>query len=220
MATVMNAEREQLDFEILPEFVRETKSRTRESLEFASSRLQPEKEPSPYFFDKIQQEEADSPKSDVLETLWPGVHQEFTHTARKPSTPYLAIGFVAGVVVSFMTIWVVSTVSPWIAKLGTHSTAVITQQGKDLAASQNSKSLGGEVITPITSSYEVQSGDTLAAIALHNYKRVSPRLLEEICKANNLKNAYVLNLGQKLALPEYRPLSTQQVAASPGNQAQ
>jgi nucleoid-associated protein YgaU len=62
---------------------------------------------------------------------------------------------------------------------------------------------GGEVVAPGSGSYQVQTGDTLAGIALKNYKRVSPRLLDEICKANNLRNANVLSLGQKLALPEY-----------------
>ena len=56
---------------------------------------------------------------------------------------------------------------------------------------------------PLVATYEVQEGDTLAAIALSNYKHVSPRLLDEICKANNLTDANVLNTSQKLTLPEY-----------------
>jgi nucleoid-associated protein YgaU len=56
---------------------------------------------------------------------------------------------------------------------------------------------------------QVQAGDTLAAIAMRNYKRVSPRLLDEICKANNMRNANVLSLGQKLTLPSYNTQPTQ-----------
>jgi LysM repeat protein len=67
-----------------------------------------------------------------------------------------------------------------------------------------------DVIMPTTPTYEVKTGDTLAGIALIAYKRASPRLLDEICRANNMRNANVLSLGQKLVLPEYRP---QQVAS-------
>jgi nucleoid-associated protein YgaU len=66
-----------------------------------------------------------------------------------------------------------------------------------------------EVIVPVASTYEVKEGDTLAGIALHAYKRVSPRLLDTICKANNMRNANVLTLGQKIVLPEYRPIYIQ-----------
>jgi hypothetical protein len=38
---------------------------------------------------------------------------------------------------------------------------------------------------------------------------VSPRLLDEICKSNNLRNANVLSLGQKLNLPEYHTQTAQ-----------
>ncbi len=49
--------------------------------------------------------------------------------------------------------------------------------------------------------HEVQSGDTLAVIARRNCKHASPRLLDEICRANGMRNANVLSLGQKITLP-------------------
>jgi nucleoid-associated protein YgaU len=57
-------------------------------------------------------------------------------------------------------------------------------------------------------------GDTLAGIALKNYKKVSPRLLDQICRANNMRNANVLSLGQKLTLPEYKAQTTQATQAT------
>ncbi|HEY9867987.1 MAG TPA: LysM domain-containing protein, partial [Candidatus Obscuribacterales bacterium] len=75
---------------------------------------------------------------------------------------------------------------------------------------------GSEVIVPAYPTYEVKSGDTLAAIAIKAYRKVSPRLLDEICRANGMRNANVLSLGQRLVLPEYRPQSSQ-IAAGAGS---
>jgi LysM repeat protein len=93
-------------------------------------------------------------------------------------------------------------VSGW-TKPGSANTTV-THTGKVSSPGQ-AASVSEEAITPAEPTYEVQSGDTLAAIALRNYKRVSPRLLDEICLANNMKNANVLSLGQKIVLPVYHP---------------
>ena len=60
------------------------------------------------------------------------------------------------------------------------------------------------------------TGDTLAAIALREYKRVSPRLLDEICRNNGLKNANFLNLGQKINLPNYQAQPTQMAVTPQG----
>ena len=78
---------------------------------------------------------------------------------------------------------------------------------------------GGDLIIPLATTYEVQSGDTLAVIALRNYKHASPRLLDEICRANGMRNANVLSLGQKITLPEYHR-QTSQVASTTSNPIQ
>jgi nucleoid-associated protein YgaU len=57
----------------------------------------------------------------------------------------------------------------------------------------------------------------MAAIAIKEYGRATPRLLDSICKANNLRNANFLQLGQSLTLPDYLPQSAQ-VAAGPSGQ--
>jgi nucleoid-associated protein YgaU len=65
------------------------------------------------------------------------------------------------------------------------------------------------VVVPLFASYTVKNGDTLASIALQAYKRATPRLLDEICKANGMRNANVLQLGQSLNLPAYHPQARQ-----------
>ena len=73
---------------------------------------------------------------------------------------------------------------------------------------------GGESVVPASNQYQVQTGDTLAGIAPEKTTGASvARLLDEICKANNLRNANVLSLGQKLNLPEYHTQPAQVAGA-------
>lgn len=209
---VINCEREKLEFESLPEFIREPYPTPRESyVPPAASRRLTEEEDI---------EEVAAPKSAALDTLWPGVtHHEPFNPSRKSASFYLTIGFMAGAVVSLVGVWGYSSISHLTIGNNTTKKVVVANGAQTNPAGGRSTMVGGtEVIAPLYSTYEVKSGDTLAAIALAAYKRVSPRLLDEICKANNMRSADVLSLGQKLALPEYKPQSSQTAAApAPGS---
>ena len=152
----------------------------------------------------IMVEEVDRLKPDVLETLWPGVQHDFSHSVNVKRTPsyYLTLGFMGGAVIALIVVWSFSIISSLFVSYGKQSTAFNSSKLNNVPASEES-SANTALRKPLVSTYEVQAGDTLAAIALSNYKHVSPRLLDEICKANNLTDPNVLILGQKLVLPEY-----------------
>lgn len=175
-------------------------------------------------------------KSAELEALWPGVAADFMHGhQRKAPGFYLSIGFVSGLVVAIVGMWGVSSVANMFN--GTPNTASDSKQqrvisrGHTVNTNSNIAQVPSttnqatvttripsdstaELVVPMVNEYEVKPGDTLAGIALKTYKRVSPRLLDEICRANNMRSANVLNLGQKLVLPEYRPQTTLATGAS------
>jgi len=215
MATVINTEREPAELDTLPEYVREKQSRSRDSLEFVSSKPVSATETAP-----VVSSEPEGPQTDVLEALWPGVHhQEFNNPVRRSPSFYLTIGFMAGAALSMVGVWLFSVVPPMVSgwTKATPNTVVAQTSVKTTGASQQTQG-SEEAVAPSQPTYEVQSGDTLAAIALRNYKRVSPRLLDEICSANNMKNANVLSLGQKIVLPVYHPqLRTQQTPGANSN---
>jgi len=210
MATVMNSEKDAADLETLPEYIRESKGRARETYEFTTPRYQTKEyatfQPESDATTEAEPETPPASKGDMLETLWPGVHHELTQQPSKRSASfYLTVGFMAGAFISLVAVWLLGTVSPMVTNVSKPSApTVVTQNPKAIAgapAAQNP----GDVIVPANPTYVVQSGDTLAAIALRNYKHVSPRLLDEICQANKLASANVLNLGQNIVLPTYHP---------------
>jgi LysM repeat protein len=178
-------------------------------------------------------QELDMPKSAELEALWPGVshHDIFHMAAKKPPGFYVTVGFAGGVLATLLVVWAFS----W----NWHGTPQTASADKKIVVAQSSKtnnakpnflntnvqnaptpvitkqvSSGLEVVVPTVSTYEVKSGDTLAGIAWQTYKRATPRLLDAICKANGMRSADVLSLGQKLVLPEYRPQPSQIAAGT------
>ncbi len=212
MATVMNVEKDVekdlVDFEVLPEYVRESKGRVRETLEVVAARVQPDRYQqieSEAAFSQIEPERARSSKGEMLETLWPGVHNELAHGIKHTPSLYLTIGFMAGAFISLIGVWLFSMISPMVAEVQKSTATVVTKNPKGGAVATSGPRGSAGVMVPLVSTYEVQSGDSLAAIAYRNYKHCSPRLLDEICQANKLTSANVLNLGQKLILPEYHP---------------
>lgn len=230
MTTVASRERDTIEIEPLPEYVRE------EGFKKEVSNAMPSLNPSSNSTSSGNYErwertsspvvETEEQHSDVLEALWPGVHHDFERTAsttkRGPSF-YLTIGFMGGAIVSMLGIWGFSSVSSVVANAGQGGSKQIVvangQAGQQAGAPQAAAPVGGDVIAPAATTYEVQNGDTLAVIALRNYKVASPRLLDEICRANGMRNANVLSLGQKLTLPEYHRV-TSQVASTTSNPIQ
>ena len=196
--------------EAISEYVREPKARVRGLGESAMPPNQTRHIEKSTDISTTWLHETDSsevPKPDVLETLWPGLHhQDFSRGVKKTPSFYLMLGFMGGALIALLITWGYSSVSSLFAHFGKLPTGL--SQAKLSSNEQELASAGspsGEVLIPLVSSYEVQDGDTLAGIALHNYKHISPRLLDSICRANNITDANVLNLGQKLTLPEYHP---------------
>jgi LysM repeat protein len=215
MSTVLDAEREALELESIPEYLSDSQLPSREAAVSMSSRAFTEREQqrpevqSNFSPARVEREEE---KSDELEALWPGVHHDFAPQKGKSPSFYITLGFMAGAAISIISVFGYSTVSNLVAHNNNsgNATNAIADAPKQVAQPTAIRTQGGgEVLVPASPQVQVQTGDTLAAIALRNYKRVSPRLLDEICKANSLRNANVLSLGQKLALPEYHTQANQ-----------
>ena len=222
----MISEREKLEFDSLPEFVREPYTSARESyippapspaVPASSKPIASHPKSTPTMISKayardIEWDEPVAPKSAELDTLWPGVGHDFLHDQKKAPSFYLTLGFMAGAIVSLVGVWCYAlfnhgpvTVDAGGKKIVVAGQPSVTSIGSTSEVSATSSGGSGDAITPAYPEYEVKTGDTLAAIALHAYHRASPRLLDEICRANDMKSANVLNLGQKLILPVYRP---------------
>ena len=217
-SAVLISEQEKLDFESVPEYVREPRASFRES--YVSKACY------------MDDEDLSKAKSAEIETLWPGVSADFLHGAHNKKAPsfYWGVGFGFGVATTLVCVGLVVGLINYFA-----NNAIVMAQGAATSTSQmrngvttvpgaapvsvvttrQSMSGDGEIITPVFTSYTVRTGDTLAGIALQAYKRATPRLLDDICRANGLRNANVLSLGQTITLPEYRPQS-RQVASGAG----
>ncbi len=207
-STALISEREKLEFESLPEFVREPRTSARDSYTARPPVQQPEASEFPL------------PKSAELEALWPGVSSDFLHSPRKSASFYLTLGFMGGAIVSLIGVWGVSAVTHVASNPSSKKEIVVAAGSQATISGAPSSpvvtaagSTDPEVLLPISPTCEVGNGDTLAGIALKHYKRATPRLLDEICRANGMRNANVLNLGQKLVLPVYRP-QTRQIAGA------
>jgi len=218
---VANAERDKLEFESLPEFVREPYSSGRES--YAT---QPA--PSKTFIPKEPQSvltAAELPKAAELEALWPGVSHDYFQPARRRPGFSFGSGFLAGLLVTAAGFAGFNLIAHGVTGgvSGSPGQKVVMAPGSEAQAKKDAPPSGAsqvvngqEVVAPAFPTYEVKTGDTLASIALKAYKRATPRLLDEICKANGMRNANVLSLGQKILLPEYQPQTSQVAAGNSG----
>src|SRR5262249_30740349 len=96
---VINCEREKLEFESVPEFIREPYPSPRESYSGTFTSLKSSNsEP------RIT-EEFELPKTAELEALWPGVNPDFLQPSRRSPSFYLTIGFLAGALASLAGGW-------------------------------------------------------------------------------------------------------------------
>ncbi|MBX9686587.1 MAG: LysM peptidoglycan-binding domain-containing protein [Candidatus Obscuribacterales bacterium] len=220
----MLSEQEKLDFDSVPEYVREPRS-SRDSYVSKACYLEDESEPHA--------------KSAEIETLWPGVSADFLHgnAHKKQPSHYWGLGFVSGITATVLLAGLVYGGIQMFSHQGQQGAAqIVVSNGKGVDANHArngfSTSSGAAVVTtrvataagdpetlvPLFSSYTVRTGDTLASIALQAYKRATPRLLDEICRANGMRNANVLSLGQTLNLPQYRPQARQIASGASGIQ--
>ncbi len=218
-SAVLVNEQEKLDFDSVPEYVREPRS-SRDSFISNACYVNDELEPHA--------------KSAEIETLWPGISADFLqgNSNKKQPSFYWSIGFVSGIVTSVLCVGIVYGATQLF--LQPHEQAahqIVVASGKGTSINQVKEALttvkgagvvttrvsignsaDPDTITPIYSTYTVKTGDTLASIAVQAYKRATPRLVDDICKANGMRNANVLSLGQTLNLPQYRP-QAQQIAS-------
>lgn len=261
-------EREKIDFDALPEFIREPYTSVKNSYVTAPPR-------SERFYERYRGDDSQlvkpneyassyppaygdttfGSKSAELETLWPGnhhpdmQHNDFLPPIKRSASMYLTVGFMAGAAVSLVVVWAISLFNhaetPTTAQITqpaskkivvatsskrnamptpaaqpapiTVAPAIASKPSAPAIAQKPTEDVIPELIIPTTSSYVVANGDTLAGIVYKTYKRVSPRLLDTICKANGMRSADVLELGQKLSLPQYRPIRIQVATRSNSN---
>lgn len=212
----MISEREKLEFESLPEFIREPYQPVKEPYAQPSAVKRAYTPSKRSLLEDLEDEEIPLPKTAELEALWPGVNHDFLQAPRKTPSFYLSIGFLAGAVVSLLVCWIFAAFNHVPANVSKLIDKKIFWAGGTSKSNQAvPQAAAGDVIVPAYPTYEVKDGDTLAGIALQAYKRVSPRLLDEICRANEMRSAHVLRLGQKLILPEYRMQTSQATAGAP-----
>jgi LysM repeat protein len=212
-------EQEKLDFDSVPEYVREPRS-PRDSYVSKSCYVDDDLEPHS--------------KSAEIETLWPGISADFLHgnSHQKQPSFYWGIGFLSGIVASVLSVGVVYGATQLFSQHAEQSAPQIvvangksinqakgnlaTMKGAAVVTTRFTKSNDPDLIVPLYSTYTVKTGDTLASIAVQAYKRATPRLLDSICKANGMRNANVLSLGQTINLPQYRP-AARQIASGAGS---
>lgn len=170
---------------------------------------------------KFMESAPEAPKADELETLWPGVHHDLTHTVKRTPSFFIMLGFIGGAVVSLFAVWGYSFTSDQIAKANVHKDKpVLVAKANTEMAGTNKRAMTAKNVdptaelVPVSQLYVVKSGDTLVSIALKNYRKVTPRLIDSIVENNNLKNADTLKLGQELSLPTYQPPARKLAAPS------
>ncbi len=241
---MLNYEQDKLELDGLPEYVRESEASSRDAFVSISTKSLAEREAqrtptgsyvgtnSEYAYHRDSQRdtggfnrvttEVEAPKADELEALWPGVHQDFLHSPKRTPSFYMMLGFMGGAMVSMIVVWCfagVSQLTHGSDKVQTASASGPVQAGQPAAPAVATTPQGGDpsaVLVPTHNTVTISPGDTLAAVALREYKRVSPRLLDEICRSNGLKNANFLNLGQKITLPNYQAQATQMAVTPQG----
>lgn len=77
-----------------------------------------------------------------------------------------------------------------------------SSQDSASATPASTTSSSGAATSDVTGrTYEVQAGDNLGAIAIHEYGSNDPTLVEKIQRANNMANPDDLSIGQKLVIP-------------------
>ena len=253
MKTVINYDKDKLETEGLPEYIRDAETSSREQGGFGSRanhiNVNPTQSPNYDFVSQSQRDtggfaripepagqygyqsqagaQVSHGRSDELEALWPGFHQDFMQTPKRNPSFYMMLGFMAGAFASMLVVWGFSAVSGMmpnssatakptqVAQVTTSGAATTAQSTAPVATPQ-----GGDpnkTVVPKDPTVEVQAGDTLAAIAIREYGRCSPRLLDTIVKANGMKNGNFLQLGQKLNLPNYQPSVNGQAGATAVN---
>lgn len=227
MTTTIDCERETIDFDSIHEYLRDTQLPSRDAAVSMSSSAfnqrqvtEGAEEPREEVPAVVQRQQQPA-KADQLEALWPGVHHDFPqHTVQRSASFYISVGFAAGAVASIVGICGFFSIQHLTAtaKANTDTSKVMVAGVPQAVAPGGTATASGDVLVPSSPTYQVQAGDTLAGIAVRNYKRVSPRLLDEICRANNMRNANVLSLGQKITLPEYR--ASNQIAATTNSSVQ
>lgn len=138
-----------------------------------------------------------------IDALWAGLKD--TAPKQTPPIVFAGIGFAAGVVATLF----ITSILFWgtgdkanFADINKVEAPIIEETQNSiqvpestLAVSTNTKEFKDVV------SYTIQNGDTLGIIAERFYKSSSPKYVNLIQKANNLKSPHSISAGKKLIIP-------------------
>lgn len=140
-----------------------------------------------------------------IDALWAGLKD--TNVPKTSPAIYLGIGFGSGLLVAF----IISTILFW-------GTAPKVETPVDISSieqpiikqTQSEITVPNDIVNPNKDnqkeykdlvSYTIQNGDTLGSIAERFYKSSSPKYVQLIQRANNLKSAHTISAGKKLLIP-------------------
>jgi LysM repeat protein len=141
-----------------------------------------------------------SDKDRELDILWQG----FKFNSKDERSPgiYLTIGFITGALCMFLMTTILNFGNPSkesFADLNLWKKANVEVKKKDTPV--NVTPASQTQANTRTEKYTIQSGDTLASIAIKYYGNSSPDSIQKIQNANNMDNPDKIALGQELLIP-------------------
>ena len=138
-------------------------------------------------------------KDKELGVLWQSVNSH-AKMAEKSVIAYFTTGFFAGVIVTLIMTTLISCLVNYSSNRADDFKLTPKEQKMEKIALEPA-----DTATAVTSgkyeNYEVKSGDTLAGIVLRFYGVYSVDKMDAIQKANGMKSADALSIGQKLIIP-------------------
>lgn len=153
----------------------------------------------------------ENPNKAEIDMLWQNL--KVSHKEHKSPGLFIVTGFIVGLVGMFF----LSTIFSLASSTEPHKTETAAKEHK-IVKKQNAgffksfdfskaakKSVADEELLTATvtvnEKYSVRAGDSLEAISLKYYGRVSPENISKIQKANNLKSPHAIKIGQELVIP-------------------
>lgn len=138
-----------------------------------------------------------------IDALWSGIKE--TGPKQTPPIVFAGVGFAAGVVATLF----ITSILFWGTGNNNQNLDIQRVDTPIIQQTQNAINVPQEtVVTPDNTkefkdviSYTIQNGDTLGSVAERFYKSSSPKYVNLIQKANNLKSPHSITAGKKLLIP-------------------
>lgn len=148
--------------------------------------------------EEYTRQEPTSNKEKELDVLW----QNFRVNQKDEKTPgiYLATGFIAGAIVML----IITTLLSFSVNGNSEPQDLDVQPTKEKAKLNfipADKAAPEATIATEQRTYTVKQGDTLAGIIVRFYGSYDISKIDSVLKANNLKNADSIKIGQNLIMP-------------------